>query len=83
MTFSNWSGLVVSDPAEVREVATVDDVRRAVGDAAANGWVIRTAGTEYSISVCWLLRTEGNVRYARSTYSPLTSSIGSGGPSAG
>ena len=50
MAFSNWSGLVVSDPAEVREVATVDDVRRAVGDAAANGWVIRTAGTKHSHS---------------------------------
>ena len=48
--FTNWSGKVASRPAEIRPVSTLDEVRQAIGDAAANGWTIRTAGTTHSHS---------------------------------
>ena len=48
--FANWSGLIRSRPVEVRPVATLDDVAAAVGEASANSWPIRVAGSKHSHS---------------------------------
>ena len=46
--FTNWSGLVKSPAAEVRRIASEDDARAAVLDAASGGRPVRVAGTLHS-----------------------------------
>ncbi len=48
--FANWSGLIRSRPAEVRPVATLDEVVAAVQEASANSWPVRVAGSKHSHS---------------------------------
>lgn len=50
MGFTNWAQNQSSSPAEVRAPASVADVVRAVGDAAASGRRVRMVGTGHSFT---------------------------------
>ena len=49
-SFSNWSGLVTCEPAAVRAVSSIAEIRDAISAANAAGWNVRTAGTTHSHS---------------------------------
>ncbi|MET9336342.1 D-arabinono-1,4-lactone oxidase [Nonomuraea sp. NPDC003804] len=50
MVFTNWAGNQSATPAEVRTPSSVQDVARAVQDAAASGRRVRMVGTGHSFT---------------------------------